>query len=535
MAPDEHTSESMPRSPPSMDAATSHFFSQSTVSTMTSSSLLGLGDGANAGYRKLTMQNQYNALFNDPAYRSIREKLSTLRRSTRRPAPDAGPPPKASFIDVSSTGMRLAYYDYGSSCSSSSPSSSPASPSSNVILLLHDVGTSAAVWHEVATALAGTGAYRVICLDSRGHGRSTWGCDGSSYGIDALAKDVHGFIVEKGLYVRPVCVFGVGMGGLVGLTLAGMGGRKLVGAVGVVEGGVVVRDGGSGKGTRDDGDVPTTQPWVGTSLLGPSDVSGSGMHVGALAGWLMSPLSGVGPRVVREATRLVEGNGKGEDLDAMLEYTTGDETRCIQLARALLREGRGAASPSATVLRADPAFALQFSTEQLEQTMGRRLDMHVLFMFGAHSMMWSRQDVCALSSLCTNAASVTVEELPDKSSRFVRDDPEDTADALLEYVVYSATGCFDVGSDGRTPEDLGLRPLDEFDTLEAAQKALGPRKVPTRGAIEEALRALRVAEGRDADALSSDEETDGREGTGAGTGSATGLCQDDKNYFGFVG
>ena len=525
MATDEHTSESVPRSPPSMDRPVA------SQIPMTSSSPPGLGDGANAGYRKLTMQNQYNALFNDPAYRSIREKLSTLRRSTRRPTPDAGPPPKASFIDVSSTGMRLAFYDYGSSCSSSSPS---PSPSSNVILLLHDVGTSAAVWHEVATALAETGAYRVICLDSRGHGRSTWGCDGSSYGINALAKDVHGFIVEKGLYVRPVCVFGVGMGGLVGLTLAGMGGRKLVGAVGVVEGGVVVRDGRGGGGTRDDGDVPTTQPWVGTSLLGPSDVSGSDMHVGALAGWLMSPLSGVGPRVVREATRLVEGNGKGEDLDAVLEYATGDEIRCIQLARALLREGRGAASPSATGLRADPAFALQFSTEQLEQTMGC-LDMHVLFMFGAHSMMWSRQDVCALSSLCTNAASVTVEELPDKSSRFVRDDPEDTADALLEYVVYSATGCFDVGSDARTPEDLGLRPLDEFDTLEAAQKALGPREVPTRGAIEEALRALRVAEGRDADALSSDEETDGREGTGAGTGSATALCQDDKNYFGFVG
>lgn len=488
-----------------------------------------------------SIQSQYYALFTDPAYRRIVEELATTRRS-RGGVPasaslhdDAPPPAKPSFIDVPSTGMRLAYYDYGAISSKNKNCSSGG----KVILLLHDVGTSAAVWHGVASALAETGAYHVISLDLRGHGRSTWGCGGSSYAVEMLAKDVYGFIVEKGLYARPVCVFGIGMGGLVGIVLAGMGGKKLIGAVGMVEGGVLI----GGDGVRGE-----EQPWVGKSLVaGLSAMGGSTemdlkctITVGGLAGWLASPLSGVGPRVVREAVQIVEAEGRDreadtqqqstshvDELDTLVEYATGDERRCLELARALLREDQAGTS----VLRADPAFALQFSADQLKRTL-ERLDMHVLFMFGEHSLVWSRQDVCALSSLCTGAESVTVEELPEQSSRFVRDDPEGTTDVLLEYVVYSATGCFEVGSDVRTPEDLGLRPLDQFESLEAAQKALGPRKVPTRATIEEALRELRVAEGRDADDVSSDEE----EGAdGLGSGSATALCQDNRNYFGFVG
>jgi hypothetical protein len=47
------------------------------------------------------------------------------------------------------------------------------------------------------------------------------------------------------------------------------------------------------------------------------------------------------------------------------------------------------------------------------------------------------------------------------------------------------------------------------------------------------LRQLRVEEGRDADDVS-DEEWDER-GGGVGSGSATALSQESKNYFGFVG
>lgn len=488
----------------------------------------------------------YERLLNDPAYRPVLEEISAkrVRRSGQQAGylPDETDPssscqPKPSFIDVPSTGMRLAYYEYlprsrrrgrGDADPLEGSQLGDSQASGKVVLLLHDVGSSSAVWHDVATEMAETGAYRVFALDSRGHGRSTWSL---RYTVELLARDVHGFLVERNLYSRPICVVGLGMGGLVGIVLAGMGGRKLVGAVGAVEAGVVLGADGVGEG----GGVEW-QPWVGDGrgMLRAAVAGG----VGAVAGWLANPLSGVGPRVVRLANELVDSAGDvgrrespDGQLQTILEYETGDERQCMRLARALVREdGRGACS-----LRADPAFVLEFSPEQLRATL-KQLDMHVMFMFGEYSAMSSRCDVCMLSGLCTSAVSVTVEELPEQSSRFVRDDPEAATDALLDYIGCTAIGCFDVPRGdmwARTPANLGLRPLDEFDTLEAAKKALGPRKVPTREVIEDVLRQLRVEEGRDADDVS-DEEWDER-GGGVGSGSATALSQESKNYFGFVG
>lgn len=490
----------------------------------------------------------YDRLMTDPAYRPMLEAIAAnrVRRSGQQSAylPDetdsSSSPPKPFFIDVPSTGMRLAYYEYlprGRRRGGGHPDPVDGSRQADsrtggkVVLLLHDVGSSSAVWHDVATELAETGAYCVFALDSRGHGRSTWS---SQYTVELLARDVHGFVVERNLYSRPICVIGLGMGGLVGILLARMGGRKLVGAVGAVEAGVVLGEGEEDNGTpRVEG-----QPWVG-EVHGRVPAGATG-GVGAVAGWLANPLSGVGPRVLRMAEELMAVDsgadvGRRESLnrqlEILLEYETGDERQCMRLARALVREdGCGACT-----LRADPAFVLEFSQEQIRTAL-QHLDMHVLFMFGEHSAMSARCDVCVLSSLCTSAASVTVEELPEQSSRFVRDDPDAATDAILEYVEYTATGCFDVPKKdmwARTPANLGLRPLDEFESLEAAKKALGPRKVPTPEVIEEALRQLRVEEGRDADDASDDEG--GESGCGIGSGSATALSQDSKNYFGFVG
>ena len=510
----------------------------------------------------------YHKLRTDPACRPLLAKIGAkrVRRCQSAVIPDSpSGEPKVHFIDVPSTGMRLAYHEYlprgyrggrdgligasgdGARHARGGPHRT-SQTSDKVVILLHDRGSSSAVWHDVATELADSGVYTVIALDSRGHGRSTWS---GQYTLELMARDVHGFIVQKNLYTRPVCVIGIGMGGLVGIMLAGMSGKKLVGAVGVVEAGLVLGEaehGGPG------------QPWVGEGVgYVPPVRSGSDSSVGhvapivstaSLAMWLENPLSGMGPRLVRMVGALMEyaesketdsegrGKGKSEEqdkrlnflerqLETLLEYETGDQRQCMRLARALVREdGRGACTQ-----RADPGLVLRFSQEEIRKTLNR-LDMHVLFMFGEFSAMSSRQDVCRLSSLCTSAESVTVEELPDQSSRFVRDNPDEATDAILEYIAYTATGCFDVPKGdmwARTPANLGLRPLDEYESLEAAKKALGARKVPTRQDIEEALRKLRVEEGRDPDDVSEDEDVED------GTGSATALCHDSKNYFGFVG
>jgi hypothetical protein len=91
--------------------------------------------------------------------------------------------------------------------------------------------------------------------------------------------------------------------------------------------------------------------------------------------------------------------------------------------------------------------------------------------------------------------------------------------------------CFDVPggySWSRTPANLGLRPLPQYTTLEEAAKALGPRRIPTKEAIEDVLRNLRVEAGRDADD-DSDDEVQGV------SGSRTALSHDPVDYFGFVG
>jgi len=80
----------------------------------------------------------------------------------------------------------------------------------------------------------------------------------------------------------------------------------------------------------------------------------------------------------------------------------------------------------------------------------------------------------------------------------------------------------------RTPANLGLRPLPQYETLEEARKALGPRAVPTKKDIETELQKLRVEEGRGVDS-ESDDDID------LPSGSSTALAKDPADYFGFVG
>jgi pimeloyl-ACP methyl ester carboxylesterase len=82
------------------------------------------------------------------------------------------------------------------------------------VILLHGGLGNSDYWGNQVTALAG--AYQVIVMDSRGHGRSTH--DGQPYGYDLMASDVIG--VMDYLKIGKAAVVGWSDGAILGLDLA---------------------------------------------------------------------------------------------------------------------------------------------------------------------------------------------------------------------------------------------------------------------------------------------------------------------------
>lgn len=78
----------------------------------------------------------------------------------------------------------------------------------------HSILTSSAVWCRQAALLAWEG-YRVVCLDTRGHGGSA--APPAPYGMDDLVDDV--IAVLDALYIRRAHYVGVSQGGMTGLGL----------------------------------------------------------------------------------------------------------------------------------------------------------------------------------------------------------------------------------------------------------------------------------------------------------------------------
>lgn len=83
------------------------------------------------------------------------------------------------------------------------------------VLLLHGGLTSSDYYGELIPALTRAG-YRVIAMDSRGHGRSSMSARPYSYAL--MARDV--VTVLDGLEVRQVDLIGWNDGGIIGLELA---------------------------------------------------------------------------------------------------------------------------------------------------------------------------------------------------------------------------------------------------------------------------------------------------------------------------
>jgi 3-oxoadipate enol-lactonase len=82
------------------------------------------------------------------------------------------------------------------------------------LLLLHGLGSSERDWEYQIPAL--TPHYRVLCLDSRGHGQSEKG--GSGYSIALFAADCLAFI--EALQLEKPHIVGLSMGGMIGFQLA---------------------------------------------------------------------------------------------------------------------------------------------------------------------------------------------------------------------------------------------------------------------------------------------------------------------------
>ncbi|QIG96634.1 MULTISPECIES: alpha/beta fold hydrolase [unclassified Bradyrhizobium] len=85
------------------------------------------------------------------------------------------------------------------------------------VLLCHSILTSSAIWHRQAIALAGRG-YRVLALDSRGHGHSE--APRGPYTMDDLVADAVAVLDHFG--IRQAHVIGVSQGGM---TAFGLGVR----------------------------------------------------------------------------------------------------------------------------------------------------------------------------------------------------------------------------------------------------------------------------------------------------------------------
>ncbi|WP_109526696.1 MULTISPECIES: alpha/beta fold hydrolase [Nocardia] len=97
-----------------------------------------------------------------------------------------------------------------------------------VVLLLHGTGQTRHSWKQTGIRLADRG-FRVVAVDTRGHGDSAWAHSAAEYALDTLARDVCAVVDAIG---DPVTIVGASLGGLTGLQAASELGaervRKLV-------------------------------------------------------------------------------------------------------------------------------------------------------------------------------------------------------------------------------------------------------------------------------------------------------------------
>lgn len=87
----------------------------------------------------------------------------------------------------------------------------------DLLLLLHGLGTTAAVWQPMLAIAATNWAGRWLAPDLRGHGASP---PGASYAPGQLAADVADLLAERAPDARSLTILGHSLGGVVALALA---------------------------------------------------------------------------------------------------------------------------------------------------------------------------------------------------------------------------------------------------------------------------------------------------------------------------
>ena len=87
----------------------------------------------------------------------------------------------------------------------------------DLLLLIHGLGTTAAVWQPMLAGAAAHWRGRWLAPDLRGHGASP---AGASYAPGQLASDVADLLAERARDARSLTILGHSLGGVVGLALA---------------------------------------------------------------------------------------------------------------------------------------------------------------------------------------------------------------------------------------------------------------------------------------------------------------------------
>ena len=231
--------------------------------------------------------------------------------------------------------------------------------------------------------------------------------------------------------------------------------------------------------------------------------------------------------------------------------------------------GEGPAEGGLWPTRTDARLLFSFDPPALAAALPA-LPCHLLLLTGAPAAGgWcTAEDAAAMARAATGAASTRAAMLPAAGHRLATDAPEGVLEHLLAFLEgpalwlchapKGAAGGTSVGADAqqllqqqqqqqqqqqRRPELLGLRPLPQYASLEEARRALGPRAPPAPEAVAAELAALRLAEGRAADADSDEEEAGQAVPAGEAGGGAqrrlgryqTALAQNPPDYFGFIG
>ncbi|CAG9172586.1 alpha/beta fold hydrolase [Cupriavidus respiraculi] len=116
--------------------------------------------------------------------------------------------PRLGFVQcISPAGLhRMAYHEWGD----------PANP--RVLMCVHGLTRTGRDFDTVARALSGE--YRVVCPDVVGRGRSDWLLNPRGYVVPQYVADMVTLIARLG--VEQVDWFGTSMGGLIGMSLAGL-------------------------------------------------------------------------------------------------------------------------------------------------------------------------------------------------------------------------------------------------------------------------------------------------------------------------